>query len=57
MAPERCTEESRITRNEHDIQTLFQEIGIMKNMRIAQLSTQVLTLIGVIATIAVLIVK
>lgn len=57
MEQHNCSRESRIARNEKDIQVLFEEIGSMKNMRIAQLSTQVLTLVGVIATIAVLLVK
>lgn len=52
-----CPQESRIKRNELDIQTLFTELNNMKAMKIAQLSTQVATLLGVIITITLTLLK
>lgn len=60
-----CYNDARIVRNEKDIQTLFNDVTVglrkdidrMKDMRIANLSMQVLSLLGIIATIAVVIIK
>lgn len=52
-----CTEKSRIDRNSEDIQRLFAMYNKQQQMKIASLGMQVGTLLGVIATILVLVVK
>ena len=57
MPPHECSQDDRITRNAQDIQTIFKWKDDTMKMRIAELGASVASLIGIIVTLAVLIVK